>query len=179
MWFAVELTMVTKISTKCYRFSTVDFEPEKCRLLWKDKTVTNLTNEESQLLALLCHHAGEVLSSWVLLNATKPTELLFNPHQNTLYSLLAKSYKSGKKALPIEAVGDYGFRIAIPQKTFEKKENKEQESLFSSSDAPLKQKMKKTQFGFKRPQTNQLHSYKIMLFSIGIISLFSGLYYYF
>ncbi len=168
--------MVTKISTKCYRFSSVDFEPEKCRLLWKDKTITTLTSEESQWLALLCHHAGEVLSSWVLLNAATPAGLSFNPHQNNLCSLLAKSYKSGKKMLPIEAVGDYGFRIAIPQKTFERQEDKEEASLDSSTDETLK--VKKTQFAFYKPQINRYKGCKIALFSLGVISLLSGLYYY-
>ncbi len=171
------MAVITKSSTKCYRFSTVDFEPGKCRLVWQDKTVTDLTNEESQWLALLCHHAGEVLSSFVLLNATKPAGPCFNPHYNNLCSLLAKSYKSGQKALPIEAVGDYGFRIAIPKETVEKQETKESRDLSLPSKEHGALRVQTPHPPFDKSQINRFYGYKIALLSLAIISLFTGLYY--
>lgn len=112
--------MATKISNQCYRFPYVDFEPESRKLLWKDQSVTILTHEESKILELLCHHAGEVLSSHALYRATILSPSNIAEEHNHLGGLLAKAYKKGKKRLPITSAGEFGFRIDIPKKTFQK-----------------------------------------------------------
>ncbi|WP_325892910.1 hypothetical protein [Grimontia sp. NTOU-MAR1] len=114
--------MVTKVNSRCYRFSDVDFEPESRSLRWRDSTVTTLTFEECRLLEMLCYHAGEVLSARVLYAATSLPDSTFTQYQNSICSLLAKSYRQGDKVLPLDVVGDHGYRIALPQKTYQKQE---------------------------------------------------------
>ncbi|CZF78541.1 hypothetical protein GCE9029_00905 [Grimontia celer] len=114
--------MVTKVNSRCYRFSDVDFEPESRSLYWRDRTVTTLTYEECRLLEMLCYHAGEVLSARVLYTATSLPDSSFSQHQNSICALLAKSYRQGEKVLPLDVVGDHGYRIALPQKTYQKQD---------------------------------------------------------
>ncbi|WP_407332987.1 hypothetical protein [Enterovibrio sp. 27052020O] len=113
-------TMVTKVNSRCYRFSDVDFEPESRSLYWQDRTVSMLTYEECRLLEMLCYHAGEVLSARVLYASTSLPDSSFSQHQNSLCSLLAKSYRHGEKVLPLDVVGDHGYRVALPQKTYQR-----------------------------------------------------------
>nr|WP_232313085.1 hypothetical protein [Enterovibrio coralii] len=112
--------MVTKVNSRCYRFSDVDFEPESRTLYWRDCSVTTLTYEECRLLEMLCYHAGEVLSARVLYTSTSLPDTTFTQHQNSLCSLLAKSYRQGEKVLPLDVVGDYGYRVDLPQKTYQR-----------------------------------------------------------
>ncbi|MCC4798926.1 hypothetical protein [Enterovibrio norvegicus] len=112
--------MVTKVNSRCYRFPEVDFEPESRSLYWRDSAVTTLTYEECRLLEMLCYHAGEVISARVLYTATSLPDSSFSQHQNTLCSLLSKSYHQGHKVLPLDVVGDYGYRISLPQKTYQR-----------------------------------------------------------
>ncbi|OEE58105.1 hypothetical protein A1OQ_01840 [Enterovibrio norvegicus FF-162] len=112
--------MVTKVNSRCYRFSNVDFEPESRSLFWQDSTVSTLTYEECRLLEMLCYHAGEVLSARILYASTSLPDSSFSQHQNSLCSLLAKSYRHGEKILPLEVVGDHGYRVALPQKTYQR-----------------------------------------------------------
>nr|WP_251875344.1 hypothetical protein [Grimontia kaedaensis] len=114
--------MVTKVNSRCYRFLDVDFEPESRSLYWRDSTVTTLTYEECRLLEMLCYHAGEVLSARVLYTATSLPDSSFSQHQNSICALLAKSYRQGQKVLPLDVVGDHGYRIALPQKTYQKQD---------------------------------------------------------
>ncbi|EEY70757.1 hypothetical protein O1O06_15375 [Grimontia hollisae] len=114
--------MVTKVNSRCYRFSEVDFEPESRSLYWRDSSVTTLTYEECRLLEMLCYHAGEVLSARVLYTATSLPDSSFSQHQNSICSLLAKAYRQGEKVLPLDVVGDHGYRIALPQKTYQRQQ---------------------------------------------------------
>nr|WP_255555387.1 hypothetical protein [Enterovibrio paralichthyis] len=114
--------MVTKVNSRCYRFSNVDFEPESRSLYWSDSSVTTLTYEECRLLEMLCYHAGEVLSARVLYTSTSLPDSSFNQHQNSICSLLAKTYRQGEKVLPLDVVGDHGYRVALPQKTYQRRE---------------------------------------------------------
>ncbi|SKA57445.1 hypothetical protein SAMN02745132_02763 [Enterovibrio nigricans DSM 22720] len=112
--------MVTKVNSRCYRFSDVDFEPESRTLYWRDCSVTTLTYEECRLLEMLCYHAGQVLSARVLYTSTSLPDTTFTQHQNSLCALLAKSYRQGEKVLPLDVVGDHGYRVALPQKTYQR-----------------------------------------------------------
>ncbi|MDD1794729.1 hypothetical protein L4D06_07225 [Enterovibrio makurazakiensis] len=112
--------MVTKVNSRCYRFSDVDFEPESRSLYWQDSSVTTLTYEECRLLEMLCYHAGEVLSARVLYASTSLPDSSFSQHQSSLCSLLSKSYRQGEKALPLDVVGDHGYRVSLPQKTYQR-----------------------------------------------------------
>ncbi|MDD1782820.1 hypothetical protein LRP49_16730 [Enterovibrio sp. ZSDZ35] len=112
--------MVTKVNSRCYRFSDVDFEPESRTLYWRDCSVTTLTYEECRLLEMLCYHAGQVLSARVLYTSTSLPDTTFTQHQNSLCSLLAKSYRQGEKVLPLDVVGDHGYRVDLPQKTYQR-----------------------------------------------------------
>lgn len=112
--------MVTKVNSRCYRFVGVDFEPQSRTLFWRDLAVTTLSYEESRLLEMLCYHAGQVLSGQVLYTSTSLPDTTFTQHQNNLCSLLSKSYRDGQKILPIHVIGDYGYRIDLPQKTYQR-----------------------------------------------------------
>ncbi|WP_235869239.1 winged helix-turn-helix domain-containing protein [Veronia nyctiphanis] len=112
--------MTTKVNSRCYRFSGVVFEPESRSLIWTDSSVTNLSYEECRLLEMLCHHAGEVISSRVLFASTTLSDASYSQHQNTLCSLLGKSYRDGEKVLPLDMVGDFGYRVSLPQRTYQK-----------------------------------------------------------
>lgn len=114
--------MVTKVNSRCYRFSHVDFEPESRSLYWSDSSVTTLTYEECRLLEMLCYHAGEVLSARTLYTSTSLPDSSFTQHQNSICSLLSKCYRQGEKALPLDIVGDHGYRVALPQKTYQRRE---------------------------------------------------------
>ncbi|MFD2179653.1 winged helix-turn-helix domain-containing protein [Veronia pacifica] len=112
--------MTTKVNSRCYRFSGVVFEPESRSLIWSDSSVTTLSYEECRLLEMLCHHAGEVISSRVLFASTTLSDSSYSQHQNTLCSLLGKSYRDGEKVLPLDMVGDFGYRVSLPQRTYQK-----------------------------------------------------------
>ncbi|PSW14749.1 winged helix family transcriptional regulator [Photobacterium sanctipauli] len=115
--------MTTKTLTRCYRFDTVDFEPDLHLLVWKDGTETPLTVHESRLLEAMCFCAGEVISAEPLYDKTfsqiDPYEDNNNHYDlNTLLkSLTQKLERNGQAAIPIEAVVHYGFRVPLPEKT--------------------------------------------------------------
>ncbi|OOF24658.1 MULTISPECIES: hypothetical protein [Salinivibrio] len=109
--------MTTKVNTRCYRFADVDFEPESRTLYWTDQTITVLSYEESRMLEMLCYYAGEVLSSRTLFKQVALPDSSFAQHQSVVTSLMAKSYRNGKKCLPFEVVGEFGYRVALPQQT--------------------------------------------------------------
>ncbi len=111
--------MVTKVISRCYRFSGVNFDPSKCVLLWDDETITQLNFEESRMLELLCHNAGEVISPRMIYMSTSLPDTTYTQFQNNLYSLLAKTYRSGKKVLPVHLVEGFGYRVSLPQKTYQ------------------------------------------------------------
>lgn len=113
--------MTTKVDTRCYRFPEVDFEPESRTLYWADDTMTVLSYEESRLLEMLCYYAGEVLSSRTLFKQVALPDSSFAQHQSVVTSLMAKSYRNGKKCLPFEVVGEFGFRVSLPQQTLAKR----------------------------------------------------------
>ncbi|WP_116644948.1 hypothetical protein [Salinivibrio sp. HTSP] len=113
--------MTTKVDTRCYRFPEVDFEPESRTLYWIDDTMTVLSYEESRLLEMLCYYAGEVLSSRTLFKQVALPDSSFAQHQSVVTSLMAKSYRNGKKCLPFEVVGEFGFRVSLPQQTLAKR----------------------------------------------------------
>ncbi|OOE34112.1 MULTISPECIES: hypothetical protein [Salinivibrio] len=113
--------MTTKVDTRCYRFPEVDFEPESRTLYWIDDTMTVLSYEESRLLEMLCYYAGEVLSSRTLFKQVALPDSSFAQHQSVVTSLMAKSYRNGKKCLPFEVVGEFGFRVSLPQQTLSKR----------------------------------------------------------
>ena len=108
------VAMVTKISNRKYQFHGVQFEPENNNLIWDDQTITPLTHEESRTLEVLCHHAGEVISTQAIFLSASLPDTGFNQFQNSLYTLLAKSYRAGKKTLPIEFHEEFGYRIGLP-----------------------------------------------------------------
>ncbi|OOF02036.1 hypothetical protein BZG80_13700 [Salinivibrio sp. MA440] len=110
--------MTTKVNTRCYRFPEVDFEPESRTLYWTDQAITVLSYEESRMLEMLCYYAGEVLSSRTLFKQVALPDSSFAQHQSVVTSLMAKSYRNGKKCLPFDVVGEFGFRVALPQQTF-------------------------------------------------------------
>ncbi|SIN84139.1 hypothetical protein [Salinivibrio sp. ES.052] len=110
--------MTTKVNTRCYRFPEVDFEPESRTLYWVDQAITVLSYEESRMLEMLCYYAGEVLSSRTLFKQVALPDSSFAQHQSVVTSLMAKSYRNGKKCLPFEVVGEFGFRVSLPQQTF-------------------------------------------------------------
>ncbi|WP_241827359.1 hypothetical protein [Salinivibrio sp. MA607] len=110
--------MTTKVNTRCYRFPEVDFEPESRTLYWTDQAITVLSYEESRMLEMLCYYAGEVLSSRTLFKQVALPDSSFAQHQSVVTSLMAKSYRNGKKCFPFDVVGEFGFRVALPQQTF-------------------------------------------------------------
>lgn len=112
--------MVTKVNSRCYRFVCVDFEPENRLLYWQDQAITPLSYEESCLLEMLCYHAGQVLSEHALYTSTSSPDTTFIQHKNNLCSLLSKSYREGEKMLPIHVIGNYGYRVDLPQKTYQR-----------------------------------------------------------
>lgn len=112
--------MVTKINSKCYRFDGVDFEPETRSLLWQDKTITNLTYEQSLILEKLCYHAGQVLSNQALYFSTSLPDTTYSQHQNNLSSLLCSSFHLGEKILPLDVVGEHGYRVDLPKTMYQR-----------------------------------------------------------
>ncbi|MGF1702456.1 helix-turn-helix domain-containing protein [Photobacterium makurazakiensis] len=116
--------MTTKTLTRCYRFETVDFEPDLHLLVWKDSSETSLTVHESRLLEALCFSAGEVISAEPLYDKTfsqlDPYEDTNTNHYdlNTLFkSLNQKLERDGQTAIPIEVIAHYGFRVPLPEKS--------------------------------------------------------------
>ena len=115
--------MTTQTLTRCYRFTTVDFEPDLRLLVWKDRDDTALTVHESRLLEVLCYCAGEVISAESLYDKTfvqlDPYEDGHTNHYdlNTIFkSLTRKLEYHGAMGIPIEAVPHYGFRVPLPEK---------------------------------------------------------------
>ncbi|ELR67949.1 hypothetical protein C942_00257 [Photobacterium marinum] len=114
--------MTTKALTRCYRFEKVDFEPDLQLLVWRDNSETTLTVYESRLLETLCYFAGEVISYQSLYDKTF-TVAESNADSShfdlniLLRSLTRKLVNDGNMAIPIEAIGHYGFRVPLPEKT--------------------------------------------------------------
>lgn len=141
--------MAAKV-TNCYRFEAVDFEPQTQALIWRDASLTHLSEDECRLLNVLCRHAGQTLSFQTLYHAARVPSTSFEQHQNNLSSLLAKSYHRGKKTLPIELVGNFGYRISLPIETFAKKN----EQLIAELD-PSFMTAKKPSQRAQSPQTKE------------------------
>ena len=134
--------MTTQTLTRCYRFPTVDFEPDLRLLVWRENNSnalehtahpdpsrpdTSLTVHESRLLEVLCYCAGEVISPESLYDKTfvqlDPYEDCHTNHYdlNTIFkSLTRKLERHGMMAIPIEAVPHYGFRVPLPDKACRK-----------------------------------------------------------
>lgn len=109
--------MTTKVTSRCYRYQNVDFEPESRSLYWSDGGTTLLSYEESRILEMLCHYAGEVLASNTLFKNVALPDTSYSQHQNVLTDLISKSFRNGEKWLPIDVVGEHGYRVALPQQT--------------------------------------------------------------
>ncbi len=116
--------MTTKALTRCYRFETVDFEPDLRLLVWQDNTETELTVHESRLLETLCYFAGEVICAQSLFDKTftqlDPYDNENNNHfdlNTLLISLTKKLENNGSMSIPIEVIPNFGFRVPLPDKT--------------------------------------------------------------
>jgi len=116
--------MTTKALTRCYRFETVDFEPDLRLLVWQDNTETELTVHESRLLETLCYFAGEVICAQSLFDKTftqlDPYDNENNNHfdlNTLLISLTQKLENNGSMSIPIEVIPNFGFRVPLPDKT--------------------------------------------------------------
>ncbi len=115
--------MHTKIYNKFYRFNDVDFEPVNRTLFWQNNATTALSDAESRLLEILCHHAGQVISSQSLYVATLSPDLTYEKHTSNLSSLLKKAQQGGEGILPLSFIEKHGYRMALPKKTYQREEN--------------------------------------------------------
>ncbi|OOE86057.1 hypothetical protein BZG73_06705 [Salinivibrio siamensis] len=147
--------MTTKVDTRCYRFPEVDFEPESRTLYWSDDTMTVLSYEESRLLEMLCYYAGEVLSSRTLFKQVALPDSSFAQHQSVVTSLMAKSYRNGKKCLPFEVVGEFGFRVSLPQQTLAKRPGRAANATSQTPPASLTHSatIEESSFSIAKPLT--------------------------
>ncbi|MGR5129934.1 hypothetical protein [Photobacterium swingsii] len=116
--------MTTKALTRCYRFPSVDFEPDLRMLVWQDGSETILTVHESRLLEALCYCAGEVINPQALYDKTFIQIEAYEENNHThfdlnalLVSLNHKLIYQGQPAIAIEIVATHGFRVPLPNKT--------------------------------------------------------------
>ena len=161
--------MSTQTLTRCYRYSLVDFEPDLNLLVWHDHSETLLTQCESNLLDLLCHHAGQVLSFDVL-GSVLITK--FEPYEDkslqpaNLYDLLTslrqKLHHHHQSAIPIESIQPFGFRVPLPNTTCRQ--------FHRSSDAPVTHNDLSAE---KRPLIPEtLSSHQAIILTLTLIALF-------
>ncbi|MGF1689875.1 hypothetical protein [Photobacterium kagoshimensis] len=117
--------MTTKALTRCYRFPSVDFEPDLRVLVWQDGSETMLTVHESRLLEALCYSAGEVINPQALYDKTFIQLESYDENGHTNFDLNALLVSLNRKlnpqqdqpAITIEIVAHYGFRVPLPCKT--------------------------------------------------------------
>ncbi|KXI23526.1 hypothetical protein [Photobacterium sanguinicancri] len=116
--------MTTKALTRCYRFPSVDFEPDLRILVWQDGSETLLTVHESRLLEALCYCAGEVVNPQALYSKTFIQLDSYEENNQSnfdlnalLVSLNHKLSYQDQPAIAIEVVTNHGFRVPLPSKT--------------------------------------------------------------
>ncbi|WP_239685919.1 hypothetical protein [Photobacterium swingsii] len=115
--------MTTKALTRCYRFPSVDFEPDLRMLVWQDGSETILTVHESRLLEALCYCAGEVINPQALYDKTFIQIEAYEENNHThfdlnalLVSLNHKLIYQGQPAIAIEIVATHAFVCRSPIK---------------------------------------------------------------
>ena len=161
--------MHTKIYNKFYRFNDVDFEPVNRTLFWQNNATTALSDAESRLLEILCHHAGQVISSQSLYVATLSPDLTYEKHKCNLSSLLKKAQQGGEGILPLSFIEKHGYRMALPKKTDQREHNAPRKTASPLFFEAVTQE-KETRFPSKK--------WPIIFFSLSAILLI-GLVFYF
>lgn len=97
-----------------YQLGAYSFDTKRQVLTYKDNEGVKLTTKESELLALLCVHAGEVLQREVALKSVWSEDNYFNARSMDVYITKLRKHLKDDPSIEINNVHGRGYRLVLP-----------------------------------------------------------------
>lgn len=97
-----------------YQIGAYSFDTKRQVLAYKNNEGVKLTTKESELLALLCVHANEVLQREVALKSVWSEDNYFNARSMDVYITKLRKHLKDDPSIEINNVHGRGYRLVLP-----------------------------------------------------------------